>query len=382
MVNIKPRPEMVNSAENAIKKSINHYFLINYNFPSEAVDCVNQLHLALELLVKERYTRDGIMIPDTVFKIFQDFWGWDINQKDIAHWLRKKRNALLHSGEAHWEEAGKVHRKLLDVYKLAGQTYESLGYKLDEVFTSGEQNILKGQEANWKNEAHILANASFQFYKEDPELAFQISNGALEKAVRGYAYSWRIDGAKILPIPEVVQAMYDNVYEFSTDLPTYYEKDQTKPYYFERETHDYYYIGCDCLTDISELLESVEPYRQDDKIKKALDDNWDKVIGLIKNAPYLDFYECFITNWARILDEFKNNVPEITFPQLNDEHGIQPWWDEDKVISLHFKDGPGINWEDSHKELFTKVVESFCGEMPSDLRFEFSWGDTSKWMRD
>jgi hypothetical protein len=378
---IKGRSIRINSAENAIKKSIEHFLLLTFNYPSEAVNCIEQLNKALELLLKEIYiqngkNRRGMNSSDRI----NEYWDWESAEKEIVNELRKTRNKLQHEGELEWEGRESMRHGLISAYWIAGQTYQSLDYDLDEIFTRGEKDILQGLEINWKDEALSLANLSYHFYKDDPELAIQISNGALEKAVRGLAECWRIDNAGLLPLSEVIQAMYDNKYEFSSDLPIDYEDYQTKPYFFSRDDHEYCDLSCDPLTNIGEVLSNVRAYRQDDAIKKVLDDSWAVVASFIKTAPYLDYFESLVSNWDLIIDEFLKQSPNVTFPLLNDEHGITPWWDEDQGIGIHFKQSLGdVNWDENHEALFIEIIEKVCGKKPDNLQFWIHWDDSSSW---
>jgi hypothetical protein len=378
---INDRSKRVNSAENAIKKSIEHFFLLNFNYPSEAVYCIEQLHKAFELLLREIYQQNGKNAKGmSIYRLINEYWDWEITQKDVVNGLRKTRNKLEHEGELEWEGREFMRNELLKAYKISGQTYQSLGNILDEVFTRGEQNILQGEEINWKDETLCLANLSYQFYKDDPELAIQISNGALEKAVRGFAKSWRIAQADIMPISEVIKVLRNNKYELRSDLPIYYEDYQAKPYYSMRDTDETPLLSCDCFTSIDNVLREVCEYRQDEAIKKALDDTWDIVVSFIKKAPHLDYFEYFINKWEFIVNEFLSQAQNVTFPLLNDEHGIYPFWDEDQAICIYFKQTmEDVNWTENHETLFIEIIEKVCGNKPDNIQIKIDWGNTSFW---
>ncbi len=378
MINV--RSKRVNSAENAIKKSILHFLLLDINYPSEAEDCIEQLNKSLELLLRETYKQNGVDTQKIPYKkLINAYWDWDASEKKLIHILREKRNVTIHLGEPEWEGRHAVKSELRELYIIAGQIYNGLSFGLNEIFTPYEANILSGEEIDWKDEAYLLVTASFTYIGDDPEMAIQVSNLGLEKAIRGLAQSWRIQGTDKLDIPDVVQAMYDYEYHLAATIPISYQNDQSKPFFYTHDDHEFSILRTDCLRNVSEVIKTANiiPYRKKEIIKSALEDSRDVVVSFTKIAPDLDYYESVVVNWNKITEIFLQNSPELLFPELDLDAGIQSWWEEDKAIMINFcGTREDVDWGDDQEKQLRLIVETVCGEKPYDLELKIYWEDT------
>lgn len=385
-----PRPEYVNSAENAIKKSIASFYLLNLNFPSEAVDCIIQLWLATELLLRQWYNQEEIRIDGwSAYEMIQFASDWNPKQKRIAHWLREKRNALQHEGEALRDDAGDVKAQLLQAYKLVGSMYQSMGYMLNDWFNSVEQNILNGNELDWKEEARSLAMSSFKYLEDEPEIAISIANAAYEKAFRGYARCCRIENADKLPLSELAEALYNNEYWFEADVPVSWEDYHCTGYLLDpleqmNGGDSYYYFGPSSLLYYSKIVIGIDNrYERILRVRNELDRIQGLVNSLITNSPELDYFECVANNWHSIVNKLQARFPKLTIPPLKEDSypegynsmkvpfGISAWWDKERTISIHFQ---GIikngGWEEKHTEALLEIITMVCGKKPEDLKIE------------
>jgi hypothetical protein len=382
----------VNSAENAIKKSIMAFYLLDINYPSEAIDCSIQLYLALELLLKEKYKQANKPAPWKANKLIQDFWEWNDEQKEQAHWLRDMRNMLQHAGEAKWEEEKSVRRKLLNVFMLVGKIYQSLGYKLSDLFTTAEQIILIGNELDWMEEARCLATGSLKYIEVDPEIAIDIANRAFEEAFRGYASCCRISSADTLPLSELIEALKNNYYLLEADVPVSWEAWQCTGYIRDKvelnEGGDsYYYLRPNPLIDYSELTRFADRHGEVLVFRKALDRNQAIVDALIADSPNWDYFECIAHSWFSIIKELKARFPHLLIPELKKDpnperfemeatFGIAAWWDEEKVIYIYFQGkAEDYGWVDIHTESLHEIITKVCGEIPDDLNVEVRFED-------
>jgi hypothetical protein len=379
MTTIIPRPIKINSAENALKKSIPHFYMLTINYPSEANDCIEQLNTAIELLLRQIYEENGENTESENFEsLIKKYWDWDEQEKTLVHQLRKRRNASLHEGESPWEGSTVVRYEVLETYRIAGQTYESLGYDIEQVFCREEQNILRGIEPGWKEEARILVDASLNYFQEENrDIGINLSDTAMEKAIRGFAKSWRINNADSLPIPELIKALDENEYYFSSDLPIHYDDWFSRPLTFTRDTHDECYLGEDCMNYLQSILSSQEhcsPERFNELFIIALEDRRDAVLSLIRSAPFLDYFESLVNNWLYIQDIFTSKNPGLKVPMLKEDEGICCSWYDGADIWIRF-DGTREKWgwTENHETLLLEIIEDSCGMKPEDLGLSISW---------
>jgi hypothetical protein len=379
----------INSAENALTKSITAFYLLDLNYPSEAVDCITQLWQATELILRERYKQEEIGIEDwNAYDMVQFFPDWNSKEKVVVDWVRDKRNLIEHTGEPSWEEVSFVKTQLLMVYSIIGKTYQSLGHMLTDIFTDIEQKILSGNELDWKDKSRSLAMGSFKYIEVDSEIAIDIANKAFEKAFRGYAKCCRIEKADILPLSELGEALHNNEYWFEADVPVSWEEYQytgclVDPLERMNGGDSYYYFGPSSLLDYSKIVIGRDNrHEQILRVRNELGRNRGLVNSLITSSPELDCFECVANSWHSIVNKLQARFPKLTIPPLKEDpepesyemhatFGISAWWDEVRTISIHFQ---GIikngGWEEKHTEALLEIITMICGEKPDDLIIE------------
>jgi hypothetical protein len=293
---------------------VQHFLLLDYNFPSEAFDCILRLFAAMELLLREyfknKYTNQN------VFTLIETYWEEDESAKDLGHWLREGRNKLVHKGEPKWKDKNIIPGMLRECFIFISGIYEDLGFSISDDFSTLEQHVIEGKIPDWDDEAVFLAREAVSYLQLDPPIMFDIASAATEKAIRGFARAWRIQGADVIPIEEIFDALRHYEYKFESK---YNRSEHTAPY-----APEYIFPGevgneirelwvAKNLDDVYEWFRSGD-YTDEMTMRLYLQDNQGLVENLANRYPSLDFYECFCGNWDSLMQEMKNVYPQIELP--------------------------------------------------------------------
>lgn len=83
---MKLASKKVESAVEVLNTSFDHFIVLKYNFPLDAMLCIPLLHQALELLLNELHP--NLSGPDLkMVQLIQHHNRWDPKEMDSAHWL-------------------------------------------------------------------------------------------------------------------------------------------------------------------------------------------------------------------------------------------------------------------------------------------------------
>jgi hypothetical protein len=377
-------PLMVDSAQNALIKSIHHYILLNINLPSESVDCISQLFIAMELLLRVYFIRDDIF--DDVNEVnsstlIETYHIWTREEKAIAHRLRHLRNIVMHEGELQKDEIEEVNpieiiiETIKKSYVLVDGLYEELDYPVSEIFFSDlVLSILSGDEPKWYDLAKSLIIAGNQYMEIDVAIVKDIFFGALDIAIRGFAKSWRVENIEELTLIEIINVLDDYEYEFECK----YNSGDWLP-----EWYPYYLSSYDRMNEEKYLRDIIE---MDEVELRGFTDFWGPIHGfqlylqvieaavmqLVYRYPSLDFFECLCNRWDDIMDEMIRQNPEIKKLELNDERGIDVMWDAGRCVSINIiGEYSDYGWEEKHKDHLREIIDRTCGPIPKDLRLDF-----------
>jgi hypothetical protein len=367
---IEPKPALVFAAENAISKAVQHYILLEYNFPSEAIDCISQLFNAMELLLRQHFESDELYLQNSK-ELIDTYWIENSQKRDTANWLRETRNSITHEGEALWEDKYFVIRELKNNFVLIKDLYEGLEYSTDEVFSDLEQSVLQGKEPKWYDLAKALIVSGNRYVEIDQEATLQIYYSALDIAIRGFAESWRVENTETLSLLEIINLLKDYEYEFECK---YHSGDWLPEWYP-------YYISSYDRMNLEKNLEDI--IEIDDNELRNFTRDWGSIHGLqlylqvieaavmqlVYRYPSLDFYECLCNSWDDIMDEMIMHNPDIKKLELTNDAGIDVMWDAGRYVGIYiigkYSD---YKWDEEHKDQLREIIDRTCGPIPKDLK--------------
>jgi hypothetical protein len=154
---------------------------------------------------------------------------------------------------------------------------------------------------------------------------------------------------------ELIKALEENEYYFSSDFPIHYDDWFSRPLVFTRDTHEEVNLGENSMNYLHDILLSQEhnsAERFNELFEIALEDRRDAVLSLIRSAPFLDYFESLVNHWHYILGIFTSQNPELMVPTLNENEGICCSWYDGEDIWIRF-DGTreGWGWTESHETL-------------------------------
>lgn len=365
------KPKGIFTAENQLKKAIYHFLLLPFNPPYEAVACIPELHHAVELFLCAHYDEHYDDFTDIdgfekwgMEKFIDEYANWNDDQKSQVHWLRKRRNHIIHEGELDWKESQVVKDRLRKVLPIASGLYTELGYSLESsVFTTLERQLLRGQEPHWKGLSTMLSQAAIEYSGIDPAVSVDITNAAFEVALRGFAGSWQQEGAETLPIPFLITKMN----EYS---------DESAPYYYNRQDTADTYRELP-LEGFNKTLSELDAQRQDGNVHNAAYNYAHEVHELV--LSYLERAliregVCINERWEEIVAELRNKAPDIEIPEVSEywkNEGDYSYFLGEQITIILDRGVPEPAWNDDQWKVFYEVVEDVCGKLPEGVRIKF-----------
>jgi hypothetical protein len=379
------RSMRVTKAEDALKKAIWHFVILDFNFPHEITECVTYSFLGLELLLKEiliqqgQY-RDEISLP-TMEKLIDEYDKWDAGQKSVVHWMRRKRNKIAHSGGVYWGELDQAKQNTIEVFELTGSLYQELDYEIDDIFNKFEASILLGISSDWRYHCDFLGKIARSYIDIDAETALLIANRAYEISLRGYAKSWGIENFDTEPLIELKNILYD--YEITTDR-TFVNLEQFNPspyYLYHSEDEDEVWCPLEeflleniRLSDLDNIQGVTRQRGSEYAVKKYIEHVYDAVTSNIKRAVNLPYAKCFLDYFSTIMKELYQQFPNIKVLRLHNELGVLLYNFDEFWIIVHFDESAKeIGWNNNHDNAFRALILKYCGPLPDFVNFKLQW---------
>ncbi len=196
--------------------------------------------------------------------------------------------------------------------------------------------------------------------------------------IRGFAEAWRIEGADVISIQEIFDALHHYEYIFKYK---YSRREHTAPYAPEyifpgemgNEIREFWVVKN--LEDVFNRFGSSN-YTDELTMRLYLQDNQGLVENLANRYPSLDFYECFCGSWDSLMQEMKNVYPQIELPEMTRENwaGIYCDWLYGRTIRVRMnKSLEDYGWTTDHKQYLLELIEEYCGKIPKKTVILF-WG--------
>lgn len=219
-----------------------------------------------------------------------------------------------------------------------------------------------------------LSAVAIRYTDVDEEIAVEIANAAFEVGLRGFAASWEIKESDSLSIPELFEEMWKH------------DEENAHPHYWDERITD----DRDRYKDLGESSDTVlhpplafhsitsRPDRPiSESIKYYAQEIREIILSYLERFPLLELERYFRENWNRLVDEMKEEAPNVDVPKTRDE-----LWDFEGhfynlEVSVPFDDPnapflmggivPSDVWKGDHLKRFIGLLEERYGELPEGL---------------
>ena len=367
-------PIQVSSAINALKESLSHFLLYKYNFPFEASLCIPQLAQCMELLLGHLDLPNKSM---SLHGMIDEHSNWVGTEKEVAHWIRRRRNKILHAGEPPWEDLITVRSKTQAALQICAKLLLDSGYPIRHHFSIVEIPLLEGKSPYSHDEAAWLVQAAYGYTDIDPEVAVDIANGAFEISLREFAASWGIDDSLFSTVDDLISELRkDDDPEIPEKLPYYEFRVDDGALDKELEQRN---IGDTGLSPPKSFagLESLmlEATEQDLRsiIQRYILEVQRAITSFAERSP-LRVYKSLRNNWQAIMATLRELRPNIDMPDMDFDRLEQTDFMYRKMRLLVKPGSPLPIWDANDVQSFLEIVTDQCGAIPEGVEIEFSHG--------